>query len=597
MAQGANQQATSRPRSASSASIQAIFPQKGSAAAQEQLWADMDPEDRKIAQAKKRHDEDVKKHLGADMIKPGEPENDWQVAYVWSFILKFNLRHRIARLESIEDLERCLYEPVANRPDDIFESILICFLSNLKPGSRNITAENIQSITSSYITEKLSETSEWTVWDRLWPLNEEQRASCCLTDDPHRGELGRLRYPGEPMGARAARNPIKRVEARGGGLFEMDWRERVGLLRQLVDWQLTHSANIRDTINTASSSSTAKPKKGSKKPAEEAPTINVDPLGLNRDKQRVWSLDDSWRLYRSGNPFKRPCPMESVSKTKQDYLAYVESIVAYGAQEQSQAAYEQSQEEQGAEGKKKADKGSSGFKKWVKGVQDERKLGEALEGKVESIEKEEARVQRAKRKIAQVVQLQQAAEMRTTRTRRPNRKVDYSYGDDEQDDPVPASPPRKSTRPSRSGRGAPSDEPYLALDSRGRPSIPGMGLSLRGNGKNGVEFGSESVEGEGEGVNGNGNGEKKRGMKGYAWVQDGNAPSSLAQVSSPAANGTANGGSTETSTPAPGTTGEETPRADPSRGSSPGEEDLGVNQENGAGKEGSTEEFMEVDEE
>ncbi|TYJ56437.1 hypothetical protein B9479_002840 [Cryptococcus floricola] len=587
MAPATSQRATPRQRSPSTASIQAISPHKGSAAAQDQLWADIDPEDRKIAQAKKRHDDDVKRHLGVDNIGSGEPQNDWQVAYIWSFILKFNLRHRIARLESIADLERCLYEPVANRPDDIFEGILICFLSNLKPGSRNISAENIQSSISSYISEKLSETSEWTVWDRPWPLNEEQRASCCLTDDPYRAELGRLRYPGESMGARVERNPIKRVEAKGGGLFEMDWRDRVALMRQLVDWQLTHSANIRDTVNTASSSSTTKPKKGSNKPVEEVPAINVEPLGLNRDKQRVWSLDDSWRLYRSGNPFKRPCPMESVSDTKQDYLAYVESIVAYGAQEQSQAAYEKAQED-GSKGKKKADKGNAGYKKWVKGVQDEKKLGQALEGRVENIEKEEGRVQRAKRKIAQVVQLQEAAEMRTTRTRRPNRKVDYSYGDSEEE-PIPISPPRKSTRPSRSGRGAPSDEPYFALDSRGRPSIPGMEFGLRGNKRNGLDAVSEIVDVEGgEELNG----EKKRGMKGYAWVGNPDA-------SSPAANGTANGESTEASTPAPGA-GEETPRADQSRGTLPVEEIIKVDPEdgeNGEGMEESTEGAMEIDDE
>lgn len=38
----------------------------------------------------------------------------------------------------LRSFERCLMEPVANRPDDVLEGILIRFLSNLKPGLRNL---------------------------------------------------------------------------------------------------------------------------------------------------------------------------------------------------------------------------------------------------------------------------------------------------------------------------------------------------------------------------------------------------------------------------------------------------------------------------
>jgi hypothetical protein len=62
------------------------------------------------------------------------------------------------------------------------------------------------------------------VWDRPWAPHEEARGSCC-TDNPERAEMGRLR------------NPIKVIEEKGGGIFEMDWHERAKLLRQLVDWQ------------------------------------------------------------------------------------------------------------------------------------------------------------------------------------------------------------------------------------------------------------------------------------------------------------------------------------------------------------------------
>lgn len=35
-------------------------------------------------------------------------------------------------------LERCLTQPVALRPDDLFEGILVRFLANLKPGIKQL---------------------------------------------------------------------------------------------------------------------------------------------------------------------------------------------------------------------------------------------------------------------------------------------------------------------------------------------------------------------------------------------------------------------------------------------------------------------------
>jgi len=95
---------------------------------------------------------------------------------------------------------------------------------------------NIQSHLSNYISDAFLNSSEFTVWDRPWAPNEEVRAGCC-NPSTDRHELGRLRYAGEPLAERAGRNPIKQIEQRGGGLFELDWRERAKLLRQLVDWQ------------------------------------------------------------------------------------------------------------------------------------------------------------------------------------------------------------------------------------------------------------------------------------------------------------------------------------------------------------------------
>nr|ODN85338.1 hypothetical protein L203_04947 [Cryptococcus depauperatus CBS 7841] len=425
----------------------------------------MDLEEKRKMDAKRRYDEDIEKHL-SDLVKAERPQDDWQVAFIWAFIVRFSLCSRIPGLETLEDLEKSLHEPVASRPDDVLESVLVCFLSNLKPGNRNLNAENIQHHLSSYITDQLISNSEWTVWDRPWPLNEENRASCC-TNDPFRSELGRLRYYGEPTWDRAKKNPLKRMEEKGGGLFELDWRERVRLLRQLVDWQLTYSELIRNIINS-SQKSVPKPKKGSSSKnvtkEEETSSIIVEPLGQSRNRQRIWALDDSWRLYRSGNPFKRPCPLESISLSKDDYFQYLNEIEIYGAQ---------SQEPPSGNG---GTKSGAQWKRWLKGVQDEKKLSESLRERVDRVEKEEARAQRVKRKIAQAMQLQQAAELRSTRTRRPNRKIDYSYGDSDMDEDrtdIAQAPARKSRRTGRGG------EEYVELDAKGRLVIPSERRSTR----------------------------------------------------------------------------------------------------------------------
>lgn len=96
--------------------------------------------------------------------------------------------------------------------------------------------DNIQSHLSNYISDQLLNSNEFTVWDEPWPQHEDQRGSCCSTA-PDRLEQGRLRQPGEELKKRVERNPIKQMEAKGQGIFEMEWQERAKLLRQLVDWQ------------------------------------------------------------------------------------------------------------------------------------------------------------------------------------------------------------------------------------------------------------------------------------------------------------------------------------------------------------------------
>lgn len=63
----------------------------------------------------------------------------------------------------------------------------------------------------------------------------------------------------------------------------------------------------------------------------------------------------------------------------------------------------------------------------VKGIQDEKDLGKWVEGFLPDVEKEEARVSRARKRVLDTMRILQQAELRTTRTRRSTKKIDYTY--------------------------------------------------------------------------------------------------------------------------------------------------------------------------
>jgi hypothetical protein len=96
------------------------------------------------------------------------------------------------------------------------------------------------------------------------------------------------------------------IEEKGGGIFEMDWYERAKLLRQMVDWQcecgvgvvwvdlttrpdlVTHAETIRAIINADNNVSSSKAQKAVTVP--EGGT-KVEPIGMDRNKNRIWHLD------------------------------------------------------------------------------------------------------------------------------------------------------------------------------------------------------------------------------------------------------------------------------------------------------------------
>ncbi|RSH88528.1 uncharacterized protein EHS24_001073 [Apiotrichum porosum] len=419
------------------------------------------------------------KAAAGDSARPERVQDDWQVAYTWAFIVKFELRDKIRNLECLEDFERCLMEPVAQRPDDILEGVLVRFLQNLKPGLRNVNCTNIQGSLSNYISDMLETSPEFTVWDKPWLPNEDARGSCCTTE-ADRLMRGRLREPDEDRKERVRRNPLKQIEAQGGGLFELDWHDRAKLLRQLVDWQLTHAESIREFIKERQPTG--------KRNAEVVDPLKTEPLGLDHKKNRIWSLDASARLYKSGNPFKRPCPLVPITYTRADVVALQETYTTYGNTVPPKPSGS------GPKGKvSKKDEGQ--YKKLVNGIDAEARLSSVLAVQVlPAAEKDEARVQRAHKKAAEQRWALAMASERPSRTRRSTKKIDYTYdgfeGDegDEDDDT-----PRRGGR-RRGDAGAVGYDP-----NKGRPVIPGERRSARVRG--GPVDGDDYADGEAGGGN------------------------------------------------------------------------------------------------
>ncbi|KAG9074870.1 hypothetical protein FS749_013517, partial [Ceratobasidium sp. UAMH 11750] len=226
------------------------------------------------------------------------PSSRWETAYVYAFIVKFtNIRGKDG-LDSPVDLEEALLFP---GPTPVLEQVLSRFVLNLRPGSRN-TGPNLIARTTQTIMEEFLRTNERSCW---W-------------DDALNRNLDPFAYY-------------------DGDLFTLPWGTKLLILRQLVDYQLQHSALIRDIIDTVWGARPAKHRKGAKKeapsPAAEGYTkkqLVIEPLGQDRARRRFWTLDDSTRVYVSGNPWKSHCMFYSTSSTRDEYtntLEYLKSTL------------------------------------------------------------------------------------------------------------------------------------------------------------------------------------------------------------------------------------------------------------------------------
>lgn len=272
------------------------------------------------------------------------------------------------------DFEEAL---LSHEPHTVMTQILTRFVLNLRPGTRNISSDQISSTLSGVLAE-YSKSSERTVfWD----------------DD---------------IGANV--DPFRGVD---GGFFAADWDTKLKVLRQLVELQLTHSAGIKSLIDHAWGVGHVKQKK--KEPTDvpipdpsdpfSRENLSYSPVGQDSSRKRYWVVDDSPRVYVSTNPWKVTSTFQTVSSTRDEYVALIGIL-----------------------------KASAPTKPKSKVEFAHQNLILALEGRLEAIDKELMRVQRARRKAEQRNILLAQAEIRQTRTRRQTHRPDYVYYDAESSD-------------------------------------------------------------------------------------------------------------------------------------------------------------------
>ncbi|KAH9178763.1 hypothetical protein EDB89DRAFT_1928386 [Lactarius sanguifluus] len=296
------------------------------------------------------------------------PKDRWESLFVYSFIVKFTqMRGKVEGLNSPMDFEDAL---LSNEPHTVMTQILTRFVLNLRPSTRNISADQISSTLSGVLAD-YSKGSERTVfWD----------------DD---------------LGTNA--DPFKGLD---GGFFAAEWDIKLKILRQLVELQLAHSAGIKGLIDHAWGVGHGKHKK--KEPADipipdpsdphSRESLSYGPVGQDSSRKRYWVVDDSPRVYLSTNPWKVTSTIQTISSTRDEYVALIEKL-----------------------------KASAPRKPKLKTEIAHQNLISALEGRLEVVDKELTRILRARKKVEQRNMFLAQAEIRQTRTRRQTRRPDYVY--------------------------------------------------------------------------------------------------------------------------------------------------------------------------
>ncbi|KAF8581653.1 hypothetical protein K439DRAFT_1635982 [Ramaria rubella] len=336
-----------------------------------------------------RGDEIKKGHI-CPPSTAAHPEDRWETAFVYSFICKFTkLKQEVDGLEGASDLEEAL---LFSGPHQILEQILARFILNLRPQTRNTGPEVISGTVATFFAEWMVKGERTNFWDDKQMKNI----------DPFYGQ--------DP-----------------NGFFRFSWDLKLRILRQLVEWQLSYSAEIKGLIDRSWGVVHMKHKKSNVEIAQETQQIPDDdphskvnltmvPLGQDAKKRRYWAVDVSPRLYVSTNPWKVTATFVKISSTKDEYLGVIEDL------------------------KNNAPPPAKDGEKRSKTDAAHLALIKILEDRVDDVDSELQRVARARKKFLQK-QLAAAQVVEDTirgpRTRRSTHRPDYVYhnvDDDEEED-------------------------------------------------------------------------------------------------------------------------------------------------------------------
>ncbi|PPQ67172.1 hypothetical protein CVT25_005773 [Psilocybe cyanescens] len=304
------------------------------------------------------------------------PADRWESLFVYSFICKFtNLRHKVEGLETPMDLEEAL---MLKEPNNIVTQLLVQFVVNLKPQTRNLSNDQISTTVASVLSEYFKSSERTIFWDENLNANVD---------------------------------PFDGLES---GFFATSWDFKLKILRQLVELQLCHSPEIKAAIDNAWGVVHNKHKKNQAPVAPLDPNdpksqerLQLQPIGQDYQRKRYWIADDSPRIYVSTNPWKITATFQTISSTRDEYISIIEGLKTDGPPEPKK-------------GRKRTKLELAHFA-----------LIAALEARIEAIDVELARVQRVRKKIENRRNLMVQAEVRQTRTRRRTIKPDYDDGADE----------------------------------------------------------------------------------------------------------------------------------------------------------------------
>lgn len=286
--------------------------------------------------------------------------------YVYMFIKNFtNLIPDIPSFLTVEDLENALLDE-PGRINHLLEQVVLRFILNLRPNTRNTSSELIPSTLFSVLHEFPRDKERLRERTVFWDFDADTNVM-----------------------------PLRDID---GGFWYASWDLKLRILRQLVDWQLVYSAAIRDVIDTAWQSK-QKPHKKKADPPKPAPdagapgskeSLLIKPLGQDKDRTRFWAADSSPRLYISTNPWKITQVFECVSNTRDEYINWIEKLRAVAPPEVE-------------------DEGKGENKHW--------ELIYTLELRVDEIEADLARVETSRKKLAAEQERAATVAMYAPRTR------------------------------------------------------------------------------------------------------------------------------------------------------------------------------------